>query len=109
MSEQNVDLARRFFDDTAAAMASYWQEPRSIAEALRTGDLTPEGELAFEFLHPDVVWDAGGFGTFQGRSQMAAGWDDILDVADHYSVSVREVREGGDDLVYAAVERAITG
>jgi ketosteroid isomerase-like protein len=108
MSQENLELARRFLDATAEALASYWQEPLSIAEALRTGDLTPEGELAFKFLHPDVVWNAGGFGTFQGREEMAAGWDDILDVADNYSVLVRELREGRDDLVYAAVEREIT-
>ena len=108
MSQENVEVVRRFFAATAGAMASYWQEPLSIAEALRAGDLTPEGELAFEFLNPDVVWNAGGFGTFHGREQMAAGWDDILDVADNYSVSVRDLREGQSDLVYAAVEREIT-
>jgi ketosteroid isomerase-like protein len=108
MSQENVEIVERFFAAVERAMESYWSDPRSIAAAMKEGDLTPEGEEAFSFLDPDIVWNAGDFGTFRGREGVAAGWDDFFEIADRYAVSVLELKEGQDDLVYAAVERAIT-
>jgi ketosteroid isomerase-like protein len=44
----------------------------------------------------------------RGREQMAALLDDLLEIADAYEVSLTEIREGEGDLVYAAINRAIT-
>jgi limonene-1,2-epoxide hydrolase len=107
MSQENVEIVRNFFAATERAMALYWVDPSSIASALGESSLPPEGEEVFAFVHPDIIWNAGGFGSFRGHDQMAAAWDDIFDIADEYSVSVIEMREGRGGLVYAAVERAI--
>ena len=107
MSEENVEIVRRFFDATERSMSSYWRDPRSITEAYEADDLTTEGEEALSFFDPGIVWKAGGFGTFQGIKEMLSTWDDIFEIADGYRTSVRELREGEGDLVYGAVDRAI--
>ena len=94
MSEENVEIVRRFFDATERAMSSYWRDPRSITEAYEADDLTAEGEEALSFFDPGIVWKAGGFGTFQGIKEMLSAWDDIFEIADGYRTSVRELREG---------------
>jgi len=110
MSEENVEIVRRFFDATERAMSSYWQDrdPRSITEAYGADDLTAEGEEALSFFDPGIVWKAGGFGTFRGIKEMLSAWDDIFEIADGYRTSVRELREGEGDLVYGVIDRAIT-
>jgi ketosteroid isomerase-like protein len=108
MSQENVEIVRRFFEATERAMSSYWRDPRSITEAYEADDLTAEGEEALSFFDPGIVWKAGGFGTFQGIKEMLATWDDIFEIADGYRTSVRELREGEGDLVYGAVDRTIT-
>ena len=99
MSEENVEIVRRFFDATERAMSSYWRDPRSITGAYKADDLTAEAEEALSFFDSGIVWKAGGFGTFQGIEEMLSAWEDIFEIADGYRTSVRELREGAGDLV----------
>jgi limonene-1,2-epoxide hydrolase len=79
-----------------------------VVEGIETGALTPEMEDALSFMHPDVAWNAGGFGAARGLKQLAAIWDSIFEIADAYGIVVTEVRDGRNDLVYAAIDRSIT-
>jgi hypothetical protein len=54
-----------------------------------------------------VIWNAGGFGTFRGLQEIAATFDDILEIADAYSVTLRELLQGEGDRVFARVDRTI--
>ena len=78
---QPLELVRRFFEATDRAFAGYWDNPRSIAEALESDDLDPAGEEAFSLLDPNVVWRAGDFGVYRGHMEMARAWDDLLEIA----------------------------
>jgi ketosteroid isomerase-like protein len=106
MSEENVEIVRNTLAAFDRAIASYWRTPRSMAEEVEAG--APEVEEAIGFLDPGIVWNAGDLGSARGREQMAALLDDLLDIADAYEISVKEIREGEGDRVYAAVDRAIT-
>jgi ketosteroid isomerase-like protein len=106
MSEENVEVVRNTLAAFERAIASYWQTPGSMAEEVEAG--APEVEEAMGFLDPGIVWNAGDLGSAHGREQMAALLDDLLDIADAYTISVIEIREGEGALVYAAIDRAIT-
>ena len=108
MSEENVEIVRRFLEASERAVASYWQDPRSVEKALEENSLAPEMVDALGFLHPDIVWNAGGFGSARGRHELAAIWDDIFEVAQDYRISVRELRESDGGLVFASIDRTIT-
>jgi len=42
MSQENVEIVRRFIDATQRFFEAYWDNPRSIAEAVEADDLWPE-------------------------------------------------------------------
>jgi ketosteroid isomerase-like protein len=109
MSEENVELARKAFAALERWMAAYWNEPRSPAAALLSGDLEPEDEALWRCLHAEIVWDTAGFGTYRGHLEIAQAWEEIFEIADDYSTSVRELSDLGGDQVFAAVDRTITG
>ena len=106
MSEENVETVRRFYEALERAVIAYWN-PRSIADALSDDDLDPDAMATFGLLAPDIVWSAGPFGTYQGRVAMASAWDDLLEVADDYRLSVRELHDCADGRVFTAIDRTI--
>jgi hypothetical protein len=52
MSEENVEVVRRFVDAMQGSFETYWKNPRSIAEAIQTETLWPEYREALSFLDP---------------------------------------------------------
>lgn len=105
MSNEKVELVRRFFEATERMIASYWKNPRSLAEAVRADEVVPEAEEAWKLLDSGFVWNTAGFGIYRGRVEIAAAWDEIFDVVDDYRAAVTDVVDGAGDLVFAAVER----
>ena len=105
MSEENVDLVRRFFEASGRSLEAYWKNPRSLVEAVNANDLDHETGEMWELLHPDVVWNTDGFGTFRGQLEIASAWDEILEVTDDYAVSLRGLVDCGRDRVLATVDR----
>jgi hypothetical protein len=56
MSQENVEIARRFFAAVKRSFETYWQNPRSFAAALEAEELWPEAREVFKFVHPDAEW-----------------------------------------------------
>jgi hypothetical protein len=54
MSPEDVELVRRFWDAIQRSFDVYWQDPRPIAEALESGDLTPEQRDWFRYVSPEI-------------------------------------------------------
>jgi ketosteroid isomerase-like protein len=110
MSQENVELVRRLYEVVERAMKAYFRHPRPVAAAIRDDDLDPEVREAFDLLHPDVVWnvDLIGRGTYRGRLEFAAAWDDLFETVDDYTLSVRELVDGRGERVFAAVDRTGT-
>ncbi len=55
MSQENVEIVRRFFDAGQRSLEAYWK-PESGAAALDAGDLDPETEAVLAFIHHDVEY-----------------------------------------------------
>jgi ketosteroid isomerase-like protein len=108
MSQENVELVRRFFEAWERSMKAYWKKPRSIVEAVKADDLDHETQEMWKLLHPDVVWNTDGFGTFRGQLELAGAWDDMLEVVDDYTVSIRGLIDCERDRVLAIVDRTGT-
>ena len=108
MSHENVQVVRRFLEASERSLKAYWKKPRSLAETLKADELDHETEEMWKLLHPDVVWNTDGLGTFRGQSEIASAWDDILEVTDDYAISLRGLDDCGRDCVIATVDRTAT-
>ena len=58
MSQENVEIVRRFYEAGQRSFDAYWKNPRSGVAALAAGDLDPETEAVLAFLHPEVEYNA---------------------------------------------------
>ena len=102
MSEENVEIVRRFYEAGQRSIDAYWENPRSGAAALE------EGVLAF--LHPEVEYHAVPAalegGTAHGHLGWLRSWDAFLGASEEFSYSVNEVVDLGGGEVF--VEGEIT-
>src|SRR5438270_10470770 len=92
---------------------AYWRNPRSIEDALKTGDLDPETAELLSYLHPEVEWKTAfslAGETRRGHVEFARFCDEWLDATEDYAVTVREVtEEPGDDRVLIVSDLAFKG
>jgi ketosteroid isomerase-like protein len=102
MSQQNVEVVRRFFGAMERFFDEYWKEPRSIVAAVKANDLWPAYRDAMSCAHPDAEWQTIFLGaTHQGPLEIARGRDDFLKWAGDYRVRLQEATDLGDDRVFA--------
>jgi ketosteroid isomerase-like protein len=110
MSQENVDLVRRYFEAVERVLAVYWQGPRSFADSLRAGEVPPEIADAMRYLHPNIEWKSALIGiTARGYEGLMRGIDQLLDAAQDYRVNVPEVTDLGDSQVLAVLRLAMKG
>jgi ketosteroid isomerase-like protein len=110
MSQENIELVRRYFEAAERAFAAYWEGPRSVADSLRADEVRPEIADAMRYLHPNIEWKSALIGiTARGYEPLADGVDQFLDAAQDYRVNVLEVTDLGDDQVLAVVRLAMKG
>ena len=110
MSQENVEIVRRYFEAVERAFAAYWQGPRSVADSLRAGEVEPEIADAMRYLHPNVEWKSALIGiTSRGYEGAARGIDQSLDAAQDYRVDVSEITDLGSNQVLAMVQLAMKG
>ena len=104
MSQENVEIVRRFLHATRRFFDAYLEDPRSIAAALEADDLWPEYREAITYVHPEVVWKTVFLGqTERGYLGVAKVWDDYLKWAEDYRLGVPEVEDLGGQRVYATL------
>jgi ketosteroid isomerase-like protein len=110
MSQENVELVRRFMEAIERAFDAYWKNPRSIAAAIEADDLWPEWSEVFGYLQAQVEWKSAFLGrTHRGHLEGAAAWDDFLTWAQDYRPSLDELADLGGEQVYAVVALIGTG
>jgi len=72
MSQQNVEVVRRFFGAIERFFEEYWKEPRSVVSAVKADDLWPAYRDAMSCAHPDAEWQTIFLGsTHQGALEIA--------------------------------------
>jgi ketosteroid isomerase-like protein len=108
MSEENVEVVRRFEEAGQRSLDAYWKNPRSGVAALEAGDLEPEAKAFLALLHPEVEYNAlpaaleGG--TARGHVGWLQSWDAYLGASEAFSYTVNEVADLGGDEVFVASE-----
>jgi ketosteroid isomerase-like protein len=110
MSRENTEIVRRYFDAVKRSLDAHWANPRSVAAAMSTDDLTPAQREVLAFTDVDVEW-RNAFGLrFSGQLGFAKGVDQLLEATtDFWIVEVPEVTDLGGDRVLAVVKSAMKG
>jgi ketosteroid isomerase-like protein len=110
MTKANVEIVRAYFEASARANEKYWEQPFSLAAALRSGQVPPEGEEMLSFLHPELEWKPlFSTQTYRGHLGGAQAWDEFLEAAESYSIALADTIEAGDDRVIAVVDGTLKG
>jgi ketosteroid isomerase-like protein len=110
MSQENVEIVRRYYEATQRLFAAYWNEPRSAVETLRAGDAPPDAVEMVRVLHPNVEWTTALTGvTYRSYDGLAIGFDEMVGAAQDYRVEVQEVTDLADDRVLAVLEVGMKG
>jgi hypothetical protein len=82
MSQENVEIVRRYYEAVQRAFTAYWKGPRSVADSLKEGQVGPEGVEMIRYLHPNVEWTTALTGiTYRGYSDLASGFDELMEAA----------------------------
>jgi hypothetical protein len=74
MSQENVEVVRRFEEAGQRSLDAYWKNPRSGVAALEAGDLEPEAKAFLAFLHPEVEYNALPAALEGGTARGHVGW-----------------------------------
>ena len=94
MSQENVEVVRRFYEVLNEWLMSYWSDPEQPL------DQSPELEKVFDHLDPDAEWDwVFSPETFRGREQLMHAVADWLETVSDWRVEVEELIEGSRDRV----------
>jgi ketosteroid isomerase-like protein len=110
VSQENLDVVRRCFEALERAFDAYWREPHSIADAMRAGELPPEWQEGWDYIHPEVEWETVFLReTFRGHLEAARAWDDFLRWATDYRPHLEEVEDLGSDRVLGVIALAGQG
>jgi ketosteroid isomerase-like protein len=105
MSQENVEIVRRYVEALEKAIAAYWSDPRPAAAAMEKGELRPEDREVLRYLDPDVEWNTAFAGvSFRGHLGIAQGWDWLAEAAERYTVSLKDVTTLPDDRVLGVVD-----
>jgi ketosteroid isomerase-like protein len=109
MSQENVEIVTRYFAAATRRIATYWRDPRPIADALEAGDLDLDSREVLDRMHPDMRWKNALGIVFQGKADCARGVDELLDASQSYSVTVDQITDLGGDHVLAVLEVGMKG
>jgi hypothetical protein len=104
MSQENVEVVRRYFEAVEGAFAAYWEDSRPAVEALKAGEVNPSGVEMYRYLHPNAEWKTPLMDiTFRGYYGLASGFDQLVDAAQTYGIKLKEVTDLGESDVMAEI------
>lgn len=110
MSRENVEVVGQYFDAVERAFQAYWEDPRGAEDAVKAGELGPEGVEMTRYLHPNCEWKTLMAGiTYRGFVGMASGFDQLVEAAQAYAIKLIEVTDLGGAKVLAVVEGDMKG
>jgi ketosteroid isomerase-like protein len=110
MSQENVEIVRRFFDASARVAEEYFKTPYSYAAAFQAGSLPPQAEALLTHVHPELEWrPVFSTKTYRGYLGAAQAWDEFLEAAESYVFTVTDLIEAREEQVVAVVDGALKG
>jgi ketosteroid isomerase-like protein len=109
MSQENVEIVRAFFNAVERLLQT-WRPEGSLLDAMKIGDVPPEGMETLGYMNPDVEWNpAFSSETYSGPLEIARGWDELLEAAANYSLKLLEVTDLENDRVLAVFGPSLEG
>jgi ketosteroid isomerase-like protein len=111
MSEENVEIARRFFEAGQRSLGAFRADPTPGVAAFDDDDLPPEIEAMLAFLHPNVEFNPvhaaleGGSAT--GHREYLQFWESFLSEVEDLRLPFTELTDLGDDRVLVAGEMIV--
>jgi ketosteroid isomerase-like protein len=109
MSQRNVEVVQRFFEAVERLLEG-WKPSRSLLDAIKAGDVPPEAGQALGYMRPDAEWNPAFSGeTYRGQLEMGKAWDELLEAAEHYSLTLLEVTDLEGDRVLAVFGPSLEG
>jgi ketosteroid isomerase-like protein len=110
MSQENVELVRRYFDALARGFQAYWKDPRSAVDRLNAGEIGPEGVEMARYVNVNAEWRTVLTGvTYRGYVGLAQGFDQLVEAAQDYRIELKEANDLGGQHVLAVVESSMRG
>src|SRR5438105_2035325 len=108
MSQENVEVVRRFLAAMERSFEAYWKNPRSSVAAREADAARPELREVYSYVHPDAEWQTVFLATTaRGHLEIASVWDDYLEWVESYTAAPQEITDLGDDRVFAVLR--VTG
>ncbi|HEY8952235.1 MAG TPA: nuclear transport factor 2 family protein [Candidatus Dormibacteraeota bacterium] len=103
MSQENVEIVRRYFEHLDQLLAHYWANPVPISQY-------PLLEEAFNAIAPEAEWKPPFMGKpVRGRDAwlaLVSGW---LEAADDWRIKVEDVSDLGGEHVLCVSQNSIRG
>ena len=107
MSQENIEIVRQFYEAVERGFRAYWEDPRSAEDSWNAGEVGDEGVEMARYVHPNAEWKTLLTGiTYAG---IARGFDQLVDAAKDYRITLKEVKDLGGDNVLAVVKSAMKG
>jgi hypothetical protein len=109
VSQENVEVVRRYLELIVRNLGAYWEEPRSYAADLERGESDAGSVEVFELLDPDIRWINAIGELRSGKRDFAKGADELLAASNAYSLSTNSIADLGGDHVLGEWQIEITG
>jgi ketosteroid isomerase-like protein len=98
MSQENVEVVRRYYEVFSAWLKAYWADPGPLEE-------TPESLEVLDRLDPEAEWDwLLSPKIFRGRDQLVQAVADWIQTMDDWRIEVQELIDGRGDRVLAILQ-----
>jgi ketosteroid isomerase-like protein len=106
MSQENVEIARSYYELLGRALDAYWDDPE-----VTFAELPLVSDVLDHHVHPEVRWKSvfAPDTTFTGREELLQAVDTWLQFADDWRVKVEDLVDAGGDRVFAAVRVSMRG
>src|SRR4029078_9368139 len=102
MSQENVEIVRRYFQLIDRMLSEYWVDPVPLSDY-------PETEEALKAVHADAEWKPPHMEAFRGKDAGLPAVTDWLDAANHWRILVEDVSDLGGNQVLVESRNAIRG
>jgi ketosteroid isomerase-like protein len=104
MSEENVEIVRRYYAVLDDVLRRYWAAPDTeFSESPLVDEVLP-------LLHPDAEWDAmHREEPYRGGDEALRGVEDWLEAGEEWRVHIEDLTDAGEDRVLAVLRVSIRG
>ncbi|HEX3511827.1 MAG TPA: nuclear transport factor 2 family protein [Solirubrobacteraceae bacterium] len=109
MSQENVEIVRRYVELCVRNLSAYWHQPRSYATDFECGETDPGSREVFELLDPDIRWTSAIGETRTGKLGFAKTADELLAISASYSLTLHAITDLGGDHVLGEWQSDLTG